>query len=68
MRDLYIEQERFVSIKQKRIAAGRSINDYSFAHIETLSGQPRRRARSKFNKRWGEYAYELRQISRKEEE
>lgn len=28
--------QRFVSIKQKRIAAGRSINDYSFAHIEMI--------------------------------
>ena len=49
-------------------AAHRAEIDAQAAHIETLSGQPRRRARSKFNKRWGEYAYELRQISRKEEE
>lgn len=47
-------------------AAHRAEIDAQAAHIETLSGQPRRRARSKFNKRWGEYAYELRQISRQD--
>lgn len=38
--------------------------DAQAAHIETLSGQPRCRARSKFNQRWGEYAYELRELAK----
>lgn len=45
-------------------AAHRAEIDAQAAHIETLSGQPRRRARSKFNQRWGEYAYELRELAK----
>jgi len=38
---------------------------YSLPYSPTLRRiLTRRRARSKFNQRWGEYAYELRQISR----
>lgn len=46
-------------------AAHRAVIDAQAAHIASLSGQPRRRARSKFNKRWGEFAFELRQIADK---
>jgi hypothetical protein len=45
-------------------AAHRAEIDAQAAHIETLSGQPRRRARSKFNQRWGEFAYELRELAK----
>lgn len=45
-------------------AAHRAEIDAQAAHIETLSGQPRRRARSKFNQRWGECAFELRELAK----
>ena len=47
-------------------AAHRAEIDAQAARIATLSGKNRRRARSKFNRRWGDLAYELRQLAREE--